>query len=180
MQGWVPKHHSVCIIGVPNGNSRECLTFELLYLASPLIRWSVVVTDCSKWQENAEVRLDAVKQLVRGGQDCDGRTVSSDFGGGSFDRDQVHTLHPFVNRPVPNYFGDLRFSEQGPGNNTGHFPMAFDQAVLGLTVGRGCSETNSVRVEEIADFVPLTFKIEVALDATRETPGIDKEAPECI
>jgi hypothetical protein len=37
-----------------------------------------------------------------------------------------------------------------------------------------------VRVEELANFTPHKFGVEVALDATREPASVDEEFPECI
>ena len=58
--------------------------------------------------------------------------------------------------------------------------MTFNQAILGMAVGRSGGEAHSVRVEELAYFAPHKFGIKVTLDAVGEASGVDKEFPECV
>ncbi len=101
-------------------------------------------------------------------------------GGPPFYGEHIHSYSGFSHGPEPIFFGKAGFGEEGAAHFDGGVPMAFNGAVLGLSVGQGGSDADSMRAEKCADRARKEPPVKVASEALGKAASVNKESPESV
>ena len=105
------------------------------------------------------------------------------FGGGAgvvSDRKKVHPSGGFAEGPEPERFGELSLGKERASHLARNLPVPFDEAVLGLAVGRSSADANAMRLEEAIGRAADESRVKITLEGARETTCINEEAPEGV
>jgi hypothetical protein len=101
-------------------------------------------------------------------------------GGPPFYGKHIHSYSGFLHGPEPILFGKAGFCEEGAAHFDSSVPMAFNGAVLGLSVGWGGSDADSMRAEKCADRARKEPPVKVASEALGNAASVNEESPESV